>query len=75
MQSKQKQIMVELYFSTIHDHIKMLNIKLGTICALKNLVFVTDQDTLIVISQSDHSDSNILSSCSFFSANFKPQCS
>ena len=67
--------MVELYFSTIHDHIKMLNIKLGTICALKNLVVVTDQATLIVISLSDHSDSNILSSCSFFSANFKPQCS
>ena len=67
--------MVELYFSTIHDHIKMLNIKLGTICALKNLVVVTDQATLIVMSLSDHSDSNILSSCSFFSFNVKPQCS
>ena len=67
--------MVELYFSTIHYHVKMLNIKLGTICALKNLVVVTDQATLIVMFSSDHSYSNILSSCSFFSANFKLQCS
>ena len=67
--------MVELYFSTIHYHVKMLNIKLGTICALKDLVVVTDQSTLIVMFSSDHFSSNILSSCSFFSANFKLQCS
>jgi len=66
MQSKQRQIIVELYFSTIHYHIKMLNIKLGTICALNNLCCVTNQATLIVMSPSDHSSSNILSSCSFF---------
>ena len=52
MQSKQKQIMVELYFSTIHYHVKMLNIKLGTICALKDLVNVNDQSMLIVMSPS-----------------------
>ena len=60
MQSKQKQIMVELCFSTIHDHAKMLNIKLGTVCALKNLCCVTDQAMLIVMFQSDHSSSAIL---------------
>ena len=67
--------MVELYFSTIHDHVKMLDIKLGTICALKDLVVVTDQAILIVISLSDHSDLNIMSSCSFFSFNVEQQCS
>ena len=73
MQSKQKQIMVELYFSTIHDHDKILNIKLGTVCALKNLCCVTDQAMLIVMFQSDHSSSNILSSCSFFYAKAEQQ--
>ena len=62
MQSKQKQIMVELYFSTIHDHAKMLNIKLGTICALKDLVVVTDQSTLIVMFSSDQTSLSILRS-------------
>ena len=62
--------MVELYFSTSHYHVKMLNIKLGTSCALKYLCFVTDQATLIVMSSSDHSSSKILSTFSLFSANF-----
>ena len=66
MQSKQKQIMVELYFSTIHDHAKMLNIKLGTVCALKNLCCVTDQAMLIVMFPSDHSSSAILLIWAFF---------
>ena len=62
--------MVELDFSTNHYHVKLLNIKLGTIRALKNLCFVTDQATLIVMSSSDHSSSKILSTFSLFSANF-----
>ena len=57
--------MVELYVSTIHDHVKMLNIKLGTNCALKDLFVVTDQATLIVISQSELISLNILSIFSF----------
>ena len=62
--------MVELYFSTSHYHVKLLNIKLGTSCALKYLCFVTDQATLIVMSSSDHSSSKIRSTFSLFSANF-----
>ena len=57
--------MVELCFSTIHDHVKMLKIKLGTTCALKDLFVVTDQATLIVISQSELISLNILSILSF----------
>ena len=68
MQSKQKQIMVELYFSTIHYHVKMLNIKLGTVCALKDLLVVTDQATLIVMFSSDHYSLIILRSSSSLSA-------
>ena len=65
--------MVELYFSTIHYHVKMLNIKLGTICALKDLVNVTDQSMLIVMSQLDHSSSNILANFSLFYAKAEQQ--
>ena len=57
--------MVELCFSTIHDHAKMLNIKLGTNCALKDLVVMTNQATLIVISQSEQISLKMLSMCSF----------
>ena len=57
--------MVELCFSTIHDNAKMLNIKLGTNCALKDLVFVTNQTTLIVIFQSELISLNMLSNFSF----------
>ena len=62
--------MVELYFSTTHYHVKLLNIKLGTSCALNNLCCVTDQATLIVMSSSDHSSLKIRSTFSLFSANF-----
>ena len=65
--------MVELDFSTTHYHVKMLNIKLGTSCALNNLCCVTDQATLIVISSSDHSSSKIRSKFPLFSANFLQQ--
>ena len=57
--------MEEFCFSTIHDHVKMLNIKLGTNWALKDLVVVTDQATLIVISQSELISLNMLSNLSF----------
>ena len=67
--------MVELYFSTTRYHVKLLNIKLGTSCALNNLVFVTDQATLIVMSSSDHSSSKIRSTFSLFSAKAVQQSS
>ena len=59
--------MVELYFSTSHYHVKLLNIKLGTSCALKYLCFVTDQATLIAMSSSDHSALKISKSSSSLS--------
>ena len=61
--------MVELYCSTIHDHAKMLNIKLGTNCALKDLVVMTNQATLIIISQSEQISLKISSMRSFSFAN------
>ena len=74
-QSKQKQIMVELYFSTIHDHVKMLDIKLGTICALKDLVFVTGQSLLTVRSSSEHISLKMFSMVSFSFARAAQQSS
>ena len=59
--------MVELYFSTSHYHVKMLNIKLGTIRALNNLCCVTGQSMLIVMSLSDHSALKISKSSSSLS--------
>ena len=67
MQSKQRQIMVEVRFSTTHYHVKLLNIKLGTSCALKYLCFVTDQSMLIVMPLSEHSALKISKSSSSLS--------
>ena len=57
--------MVELYCSTIRDHAKMLNIRLGTLSALKDLVVVTGQSLLTVRSLSEQISLKILSMFSF----------
>ena len=67
--------MVELYCSTIHDHAKMLNIRLGTVSALKDLVVVTGQSLLTVRSSSEHISLKMFSMVSFSFARAAQQSS